>query len=384
MKDKGGRGLAPGVAGELKAHHPGRSRGPSAARSHRGHGAKPDDPSRSATRPRGVCGQLKAIGPLLESLEGSGGDYAWNQPRLTPRLETWVTPEAPGVLLPSKSGKSGRHGLSGLPVSAKAQIGDTLRVMEGNLRRVALWTVTLPDEDYLDLKDNQQWPVFQRAVIDGVTRLLKAAGQPPLVLGVVELGLKRTSRTGRPMPHIHLVMAGWGVRDRTGQWLLRPEVMDRLLADACRAAGLADRERPSGSRVEAIRKSVRSYLAPYLKKGSSVADADLSDGWEALVPHQWWNRSEAAKALVDGHLWRLPTAFAAFVAQEWARLQRLGLGRARFVEIGRRVTKTSDMAIRVLCFQWEGVEELRQGVEWFAVWTRDPWAIGEAAERCSD
>lgn len=377
-----GSGLALVQAPERLAAAPRRSSGPSTAWStpRTCRDACPAD--RSATRRKGRSRHLKAIGSVLESIPSDSGRWNWNASQLGPDLCTWVTPQAPGLVLPSKSGKQERRGLGGLPQTGKAQIGRSLQVLEDYVPRPALWTVSLTDEDYEDLRELGTWQVFQRACVDGLTRLLKAHGDAALVVGVVELGLKRTRRTGRPMPHLHVVSSGWGRKRAEGGWLLCPAAMDRLVADACRAAGLPGRERPSGSKVEAIRKSVRGYLAPYLKKGSSVAEADLSDGWEALVPHQWWNRSQPMKHLVDGHLWKLPPDFSAFVEQQRLRLEGMGLGFARLVCIGRRQGKTVDKPIEVLCFHWASVEALQAGLEWFAVWSASPRAFQEMADRC--
>jgi hypothetical protein len=243
--------------------------------------------------------------------------------------------------------------------------------------------VTLPDEDYEDLRLSGRWPVFQRSITELLARLLRAAGAPALVLAVVEVGTERTTRTGRPMPHIHVVCAGWGERASDGQWLLRAEAMDRLVAGACRAAGLPDRERPAASQVEKVRRGVRAYLSSYLKKGSDLSPCDLSDGWEAVVPRQWWNRSREAKALRDGHTWRLPASFAAFVEQQRKRLERLALGVGLLKTVGRRQSKTVDRAIDVLCFQWASVEAFQQGLECFAVWAHSPPAFEAEADRCA-
>jgi hypothetical protein len=318
----------------------------------------------------------------LRSLPGDSGRWAWNKSRITPDLCTWITPQAPGLVLPSKFGKGVRHGLNGLTSTGKAAIELSLRVLEEYVRRPAMWTVSLPDEDYEDLRASGRWPQFQRACIDGVTRWLKAHNDVGLVVGVVELGLRRTRRTGRPMPHMHVALSGWGKKAREGGYLLRAEVMDRLVADACRAVGLPDRARPSASQIDKVHKSVRRYLAPYLKKGSDVAEANLDDGWDALVPHQWWNRSKGMKQLVDGHVFEMPPDFAAFVDQERERLEGLGLGFARLACIGRRQSKTVDMPIEVTCFHWAGEEALLAGLEWFVVWYEDPRAFEEEADRC--
>jgi hypothetical protein len=275
-----------------------------------------------------------------------------------------------------------RHGLSGLPETGRREIERTIGLFEEYVREAALWTPTLPDEDYEDLRVSGRWPVFQRAITEGLARFLRASGVPALVLAVVEVGTERTTRTGRPMPHIHVVSAGWGERAPGGGWLLNPAVADRLVASACRAAGLPDRARPACSQIEKVRRGVKAYLSSYLKKGSDLSRCDLSDGWDALVPRQWWNRSKEAKALRDGHTFRLPVAFAAFVEQQRQRLERLRLGVGRLVAVGRRQSKTVDRSIEVLCFQWLSVEALQAGLEWFAVWAHSPPAFEAAADRC--
>ncbi len=66
-----------------------------------------------------------------------------------------------------------------------------------------MWTVTLPDSDYLLLARSGQWKDFQRRVIDLLVRHLKANGDEAVVIAAVEVGSKRFARTGRPDPHIH-------------------------------------------------------------------------------------------------------------------------------------------------------------------------------------
>jgi hypothetical protein len=227
------------------------------------------------------------------------------------------------------------------------------------------------------------WPVFQRALADLWTRYLKANGDPGLVVGVVELGEVRAQRTGHPMPHIHFVMTGWGRRDATGQWLIRPEVADQLLSQACAAAGLPVRERPAASSVNRVKGTVRNYLSKYLSKGTEIAGVSLEDGWENLIPHQWWFRSKAAKALRCGHMWRLPPAFAAFVTQQRKRLEALGLGMARLVVLRKLQSKTRSSSVDGVFFYWASVEQLLQGLEWFVVWCTSPSAFEREADRCT-
>ena len=339
---------------------------------------------------KGFSKRLLSLKGAVEALEGFGPDFAYASPAMGPELSTWVVPAVDGgaVLGLSPQGNSqepSRRGLGGMPSSAKKQIKRTLCLMEEVRSRLAFWTVSLPDRDYPWLLKQKSWPVFQRRLVDRLIQYLTLHGDPALVLAVVELGDKRSNRTGRPMPHIHIVCSGYGSRVKgTGTWLLSPGLMDQLVAEACRDAGLEAREREASSRIEPIRTSVRGYLTKYLRKGSRVEDLNLDDGWDALVPHQWWNRSAKAKALVDGHLFRLPPSFAAFVIQQRARLEQLGLGFARVVEVGRRKSKTVDRAIEALCFQWASTEALTAGVEWFSCWCSSPSTFEREADRCLD
>lgn len=265
-----------------------------------------------------------------------------------------------------------------MPASARKAVRQTLALFEEFRSRLAMWTVTLPDEDYWDLRELGTWPVFQRRLPDRLVQLLHEHGIEALVVGVVEIGDKRSARTGRPMPHIHIVTTGWGAKLPNGAWLLRPEVMDQLVASACADAGLPSRPRPAASQISPIRTSVRAYLSKYMTKGSQDAER-ISEGWEALIPRQWWNRSEQAKKLVDGHLFRLPPAFAAFICQQRARLEGLGLGFSRVVQVGQRKTITGDRAIEVFCFQFRDPEALLQGLECFGAWVMSPAAFEAGA-----
>ena len=382
MQGFGGRGLAPGRLKAGGLSRSGRSRGPSATRSATGHEAKPYPRDRSRTRPRRGQ-QLKAIEPVILSMQGKGPDYAYNSPVLDCRLRTACTPQALGLSSLRNSGKRGRYGLDGPPSTALNEVQQTVALMDELPGRCALGLVSLMDEDYEDLAVSGNWPVLQNSIRDRIVRYLKAHGDPALMVGVAELGGVRCERTGRPMPHLHYVCSGWGKRDATGRWLLRAEVMDEMVAAACRDAGLPDRPRASGSSINPVKGTVRGYLSKYLSKGTDVPGLRLEDGWESLIPHQWWFRSSAAKALRDGHLWRLPPAFAAFVTQQRKRLEALGLGMGRLVVLRKLQSKTRCSTVDGVFFHWASVDQLLQGLEWFSVWCTDPLAFEREADRCT-
>ena len=241
--------------------------------------------------------------------------------------------------------------------------------MEDFRRRTAMWTVTLTDQDYLLLASSGKWPQFQRRVIDLLVRYLKAHGDEAVVIACVEVGGKRLARTGRPDPHIHVITTGWGRRHPEGGWLLSPDRMDELVAKACQYAGLPSLERPAASSVSQVRGSVSAYMSKYLTK---AAPSDLSRGvagWESLIPRQWWNQSEACKAMVDGVMCKLPPAFAAFLVREQAKLEALELGKGGLRTVGYKPGKCFETPIEVYCFRFRSPETFHQGIELFALWS---------------
>jgi hypothetical protein len=274
-----------------------------------------------------------------------------------------------------------RRGLDGLPKSGRKRVTELLALLEEFRPRLAFWHVTLPDEDYLDLKELGTWSVFQRRLFDRLTQYLKEHGDPALMVGVCEVGEKRLERTSRPMPHLHIVTTGYRSKVSKGTYLLRPSVMDGIVQKACLDAGLPPRDRQAASRMEPIRHSVRGYVDKYVTKGSGMPGKATDGGWEALVPHQWWNRSDGLHRYAEGLLFHLPPAFVAFVLQQRQRLETARLGFGRVVQVGRRKTKTMDLPIEVECFRFWSPEHLLQCWELFHWWCRDPgaWEDGGAA-----
>ena len=238
-----------------------------------------------------------------------------------------------------------------------------------------MWNVTLTDDDYLALAASRKWPEFQRRVIDLLVRYLKSYGDEAVVIACVEIGGKRFARTGRPDPHIHVITSGWGRRRPDGQWLLCADAMDELVAKACQYAGLPLAPRPAASSIDRVRHSVASYMSKYLTKQCPVNVESIDADWQELIPRQWWNQSEACKALVDGCLFKLPRSFAAFVVRNSVLLEKLGMGRGGNVVVGHKKTKLHDLPIEVFRFRFKTPEFLQQAMELFAVWVESGEAL---------
>lgn len=367
--------------------------------------------SRVAARYGRYRERLQGIGKIAPDLYGRGGEYAYQEARVSSTLKVWGVPEGQGGQRPplglsslpnsqepidtgvshieeganpSLGGKRPRKGLNGLTSQGKRNIDEFLTLTEEIKKRLAVWSVNLPDEDYADLKDSGEWPLFQRRLLDHLNQYLRSHGNECLTLSVVELGPGRSSRVGRPVPHLHVVVSGWGVKVPGGGYLLRAEVMDGLVQKACDSVGLPSRFRGAASNIAGVKLSVRSYLKGYLKKSVPVDDIDGSDGWDSLIPRHWWGRSSEAKAYVEGVTFRLPPAFVAYVIQQRKELEQLRLGSHRTVVVAHTTYLGADRPIEIECFRFFSPEHLARAIELFLVWVYSKEAFLEEVSLCPD
>lgn len=243
-----------------------------------------------------------------------------------------------------------------------------LTLMEDFRSKLCFITVTLQDEDYERMRGTDIWPRFQTRYMDLLRRRLKDHGDPAFVVGVCELGYHRSKATGRPMPHMHVVCTGYGTRLGKGKYLIDPSVNDELIATAASYAGAGRVDIRAAGNIQQVKKSVANYVSKYLTKQAKPEDLDLSDGWDSLIPRQWWNRSSEAMALLEGKKFRLPPAFAAFMVLKQKQLEEAGLGTGNNVPIGYRETLTGEIPIEVFRFQFLTPECLHQALELFACW----------------
>ena len=326
-------------------------------------------------RPRGLRKQMHHLKHTAEGLPVTGGEYAYASPCVGPDLQVWAVPrhgedDCPrlGLSLRRNSQNRPRTGLKGITPQGRKTVRWSCRLLEDFRRRLGMWTVSLTDADYIALSISGKWPEFQRRIHDLLVRYLKSHGDPALVVGVTEIGSKRFSRTGRPDPHIHVITSGWGSRRPDGQWLLCPDVMDELVAKACQYAGLPSAERPAASQIAQVKYSVASYMSKYLTKDLPVSVEAIPSEWGELIPRQWWFRSGACKAMVEGCLFKLPPAFAAFVVRQMSLLEGIGLGRGGLAVVAHRETLLGKVPIELMKFRFRSTEHLRQAIELFLVW----------------
>ena len=158
--------------------------------------------------------------------------------------------------------------------------------------------------------------------------------------------------------------------------------MDGLVMKALASCGIRVDEVPSASQVAGIRHSAKSYLRAYLKKQVDLPSVDLGDGWIELVPRQWWNRSAAARALVDGHYFKLPPDFVYWMLSQRQDLEELKLGIGGISVVGSRKTLTGERPIEIEWFRFFSPAAISRAIELWLLYERDPWSYREEVRSC--
>lgn len=324
---------------------------------------------------RGFGKRLRAVKRVAEELPVAGGDWSYAAPAVNPDLMIWVSPQVGedvcpslGLVSSSKFGRPVRHGLNGITNAGKKQIRSASKLLEDVRSRLNFITINLPDADYVDLMASGKWPIFQSETRNLLARLLKDAGDEAVVICVVEIGPERFANTGKACPHLHILCTGRGRKRPDGRWLISHQVVDELVAKAAEKAGLPPRDRSPGRQVSDVKWSVGSYMSKYLTKAQAIDPKTLNKSQHPLIPKQWWNQSEACKALVDGHLFKLPPAFAAFLMRQRALLERLNLGHMGSRSMGERTTISRVIPIELFYFRFRSPESLHQAIELFCLW----------------
>ena len=363
--------------------------------------------SRIDARCKGLSDRLHAVRGFAEAQDGKTSRFGYCRPHMGPGLTMWGVPEGQGGDSPSlglsirtnsqnaeievdasaadqKAGSRPvrrRTGSGGITKKGTRTVKDTCALFGEVRTRCALLTVTLPDSAYAVAAEKDAWWKFQTRYRDCLKAYMLSVGLPPLFIGVVEVGDKRLARTKKPMPHLHLVVYGWGMKGADGQWLLSPKAMDEVVRRACQYAGLPTDQLQAASRVEKIRFSVKSYLAKYLTKGVDVDSSQIEGEWLNCIPKQWWLRTKEIKEWLEGHLFRLPGDFVAFVLQQRKRLEGMQIGTGGNCKIAVRKSMTlGEVPIYRDFFHFWTPEHLAWALEWYAVWLHSPPAFEEAAD----
>lgn len=314
----------------------------------------------------GLSSDLQALGPSLAPEAPQWGEPDWPEAKLCPRLRTTYSPRASwqaaaaasgpmgaasgreqhewarvwepgptaqalGLSLAPNSKRPPRYGLQGMPSAGRRQVWRALALLEEMRPLLSFWTITLPAEALAQLAEGDALPVFQDRLRKELTRLLRLAGLPQLVVGVAELQPKRSKAEGRPCPHWHVVFQGR--LDRRSPWALGRHQLDGVIVAALASAGVRVGDLPGAGNVQQVRRSVRAYLAKYMTKGSGDCARWRGGAWEGLIPRQWWFWSRPLRGWVLDHIFPIAFPFLAWVHRYREPLSTRGLARFRQLEL---------------------------------------------------
>jgi hypothetical protein len=186
------------------------------------------------------------------------------------------------------------------------------------------------------------------------------------VVGVVELHPERSSREGRPCPHIHVAFVGR--QHRRARWALSTADLDLIICKALVAAQCFDLDVKAAGNVQPVKKSVGAYLSHYLKKGSGPPPG-TGRGFQ-LIPRQWFFQSRPMLGMVRALTVRLPLPFVAFMHGRRSVLREQSWGDWQQVEI------PDPRAPDTFSILWESVAAVAAALAW---WQETLWEAQWAA-----
>jgi hypothetical protein len=310
----------------------------------------------------GLSADLLALGPALEPEEAQWADPEVPTASLCPRLRTTYSPRlswsewrgfgadrrasmpewsrvwdygppaaALGLSLAPNSERPPRYGLNGLPAAGRKSVWRALALLEEMRPLLSFWTISLPSESLTALCHAGTLPAFQDRVRRELSRLLRRAGLPDLVVGVAELQPRRSRVEARPCPHWHIVFQGR--RTRGSGWALSREQLDGVIAAALATARVPAPDLRSAGNVQQVKRSVRAYLSKYMTKGSGDCAAWVSTDQENLIPHQWWFWTRTLRAWVLEHVLPVAFPFLAWVHEHREAIETQGLAKFRVLDL---------------------------------------------------
>ena len=341
----------------------------------------------------GLSADLLALGPALAPEEAQWGDPEVPTATLCPRLRTTYSPrlswaewrgfgDAPkasmpewarvwdpgppaaglGLSLAPNSERPDRYGLNGLPAPGRKSVWRALALLEEMRPLLSFWTISLPTESLTDLCRAGTLPAFQDRVRRELSRLLRRAGLPDLVVGVAELQPKRSLAEGRPCPHWHIVFQGR--KNRGSSWALSPSQLDGVIAAALASAGVPGLGLQSAGNVQQVKRSVRAYLSKYMTKGSGDCARWVGSSHEDLIPRQWWFWTRRLRAWVINHILPLAFPFLAWVHAHREEIAEMGLAGFRVLDLpDPRAPLTFEV-------NWLGCSKV---AELLYLWQTDQW-----------
>lgn len=161
------------------------------------------------------------------------------------------------------------------------------RYSVGNL---TFLTCTLPRvDDCAEFRAGAEWSEIVRIFLQGVTRLLKAAGLPPSYVGCTEIQESRMAKFGGLPLHLHVVFPG---RAPYKSWAIGCEQFRAVWRRAvvARCPEFSEVSFASSVDAQAVKRSAEGYLGKYMSKGVGTLAKILAEdpGMAEFIPRSWW------------------------------------------------------------------------------------------------
>lgn len=166
--------------------------------------------------------------------------------------------------------------------------------------RVTLGTVTLPPMPRHHRRIvSVAWPEVTRQMIQYLSRQLKKAGVPPLVVSVTEIQPSRLAQTGEAYLHLHLL---WLNRPaKKGQWSISPNQLRNWFSSLLSRVLQTEDVGHVNVDVKAVNGNVAAYLAKYMSKGGDCLEKAMDDLGPLGLPSTWWNMTASMRKAVKTH-----------------------------------------------------------------------------------
>lgn len=189
----------------------------------------------------------------------------------------------------------GKRGLKGITRHGARTVRNAAYLLEKQYGGDCLTflTCTLPPVLESDeLGAAREWAEIVRVFVQGLGRLLKAAGLKASYVGCTEIQGKRYQERGGMPLHLHMVFPG---RKPGCSWAISSDQFRALWRRAVvgHASGYESASFAASVDTQRVKRSAQGYLGKYMSKGPGQVSAILDDdpGMAEFIPSSWWQCS---------------------------------------------------------------------------------------------
>lgn len=140
----------------------------------------------------------------------------------------------------------------------------------------------------------QQWGEITRRFFQKLKRSCAKKGRAFIYYGVTEIQEKRYKSSGIPVPHLHW---GYVCRDnRRSEFYFTANDVRRFWRESITESLSRVGVTPVGKYInyrasidiQIVKKSIGAYMSKYLSKGVKCVQKMIDEGFESMLPKQWW------------------------------------------------------------------------------------------------